>query len=493
MSIETLAARRSSYVGARGYTIRKADMTDAERQMVRTELTVRPNVPMMVQPVGSFPIYKESVLKMYVPLYWGIEKFGAPAAVQIGEGEPIDVPFEGSMRDYQEAIVGKYMRHVSANADAGRPYGGGLFDVMTGSGKTVMALNVISRMARKTLIVVHKSFLMNQWVERIGQFLPTARVGKIQGECLDIEEKDIVIGMLQSLSMKEYHADTFSSFGMLVCDEVHHMSAEVFVRALQRIITPYALGLSATMQRKDGLSKVFKMFLGDVLHKDKRTNEHDVLVKACHYVPSSDPVFEDVKHDWRGNPMYSVMISKLCAYEPRSDYIVGLVMRELSVGSPVHLMVIAHNKALLVYMYKALTERHGLTSVGYYLGGMKERDLKESEGKQVILATYAMASEGLDIKTLTTLVMATPKTDVTQSVGRILRTKGHQPVVIDVIDVHGLFQGQWRKRAAYYKRSKYRIEHQSSNGDGMADDDSDGSDEKAENDSVGFVLGRART
>ena len=124
--------------------------------------------------------------------------------------------------------------------------------------------------------------------------------------------------MLQSLSMKDYHADTFSSFGMLVCDEVHHMSAEVFVRSLQRIITPYALGLSATMQRKDGLSKVFKMFLGDVLHKDKRTNEHDVLVKACHYVPSSDPVFEDVKYDWRGNPMYSVMISKLCAYAPRS-------------------------------------------------------------------------------------------------------------------------------------------------------------------------------
>ena len=69
--------------------------------------------------------------------------------------------------------------------------------------------------------------------------------------------------MLQSLSMKEYPEDQFSSFGLTLVDEVHHISAEVFVRALQNIVTMYTLGLSATMNRKDGLSKVFKLFLGD--------------------------------------------------------------------------------------------------------------------------------------------------------------------------------------------------------------------------------------
>ena len=354
---------------------------------------------------------------------------------------------------------------------------------MTGSGKTVMALNVVSRMRKKALIIVHKSFLMNQWLERIGQFLPDARVGRIQGEVVDVEDKDIVIGMLQSLSMKEYHEDTFRSFGLLVCDEVHHMSAEVFVRALQRIVVPYTLGLSATMQRKDGLSKVFKMFMGEVLHKDKRTNEHAVVVRACRF-KSDDPAFNEVRYDWRDNPMYSVMISKLCSFAPRSDYIVELILREFSLeretgtleaaegderpkgeknaeeAHPIQMMVIAHNKSLLVYLYKALTERHGLSSVGYYVGGMKEKDLKTSEEKRIILATYAMASEGLDIKTLTTLLMATPKTDVTQSIGRILRIKGHQPVVIDVVDEHDLFQGQWRRRAAYYRKAKYAIEEE---------------------------------
>ena len=58
-------------------------------------------------------------------------------------------------------------------------------------------------------------------------------------------------------------------------------------------------------------------------------------------------------------------------------------------------------------------------TVGYYVGGMKEKDLKISETKTVILATYSMAAEALDIKTLTTLFLLTPKTDVQQAVGRI--------------------------------------------------------------------------
>lgn len=443
------------YIGTRGYTAYKSELTDAERDKIRCELTVKPVVPKMaMHSVVSFPIYKESVQKMYMPIYWGLEHFPTEnIELRLPPGNDISLSFTGEMREYQEAIISKYMNHIKD-----QPFGGGLFDVMTGSGKTVMALNVISRMKKKTLIIVHKSFLMNQWLERIEQFLPDARVGRIQGECVDIDDKDIVIGMLQSLSMKEYHEDTFKSFGLLVCDEVHHMSAEVFVRALQCITTRYTLGLSATMQRKDGLSKVFKMFLGEVLHKDKRTNEHDVIVYACNF-KTNDSEFNEVKYDWRGNPMYSVMISRLCAYEPRTLYILSLVHDVFTTNPKSHLMVLAHNKSILVYMHKAIQETPDAPTVGYYLGGMKEKDLKVSEEKQIILATYAMASEGLDIKTLTTLIMATPKTDVTQSVGRILRTKDHQPVVYDVIDEHGLFQGQWRKRHAFYKKSGYQIKN----------------------------------
>jgi hypothetical protein len=68
-----------------------------------------------------------------------------------------------------------------------------------------------------------------------------------------------------------------------------------------------------------------------------------------------------------------------------------------------------------------------------------------------------MASEGLDIKTLTTLILASPKTDVCQSVGRILRQKHSSPLVIDIIDGHDIFMSQWYKRRKYYKSQDYKI------------------------------------
>ena len=96
---------------------------------------------------------------------------------------------------------------------------------------------------------------------------------------------------------------------------------------------------------------------------------------------------------------------------------------------------------------------------GFYVGGMKQKDLQISESKKVVLATYAMAEEALDIKTLTTLIMATPKTDITQSVGRILRMKHDNPIVVDIIDSHDCFQNQWKQRKRYYKKCNYLIKH----------------------------------
>ena len=68
-----------------------------------------------------------------------------------------------------------------------------------------------------------------------------------------------------------------------------------------------------------------------------------------------------------------------------------------------------------------------------------------------------MAAEALDIKTLTTLLLVTPKTDVVQAVGRILRVKHERPMVVDIIDTHDLFKSQWVKRKKYYKSNNYKI------------------------------------
>lgn len=440
-----------SYIGKRGYCIFKENLSIKEQEFIRKELTVKPFIPgSPFQSISSYPIYRESIKKFYLPRYFGINTFGDINEFKIGYGEEINLTFKGTLRERQLFIGNKFMTYIN-NGNYG-----GLLDLYTGAGKTVLALWLLTQLKRKTLIIVNKTFLLEQWIERIEEYLPHAKVGRIQGQIIDIDNKDIVIGMLQSLSMKQYPEDIFSQFGLTIIDEVHHMSAEVFCKALENIVTMYHIGLSATMDRKDGLSKVFKMFLGDIIHKEKiSSDDHNIIIKAINF-KSNDEDFNQCEYDFRGNIKYSTMISKLCSFNHRSEFILNIIVNELNENSNQQIMILSQFKEILLYLFKGFNYRN-INDVGYYIGGMKKQDLKDSENKQIILATYGMASEGLDIKTLTTLVLATPLSDVEQSVGRITRMKHERQLVIDIVDQHDVFKKQWNKRRQFYNKKNYKI------------------------------------
>lgn len=431
------------YLGKKGYTLFKSELSVLQIKKIRQDLTVKPFSSHSNE--TSYPVYRESETKMYVPRYYGIEHFGQVES-KCSMGDEIDVPFQGNLFDYQKDITLKFIKTAKES-------GGGLLDVEPGKGKTVMGLHIISHLKRKTLVVVHKTFLMNQWLERIQTFLPNAKVGRIQGDLIDVEGKDIVLGMLQSLSNKTYPSEMWDTFGLCVFDECHHLSAEVFSNVMIQIVTPYNLGLSGTMTRKDGLSKVFKYFIGPVVHKEKSDLETEVHVKCIRF--QNENLFEHVKTDFKGQPLYSCLISKLNDTD-RNDKIVTILKRELETQPHQQVMILSHTKQMIHDLYKQIELFE--PSVGYYLGGMKEEHLKVSESKKIILGTYAMASEGLDIKTLTTLFLVTPKSDVCQSVGRILRSKDHKPLVVDFLDEASVFESQFQKRKKYYQSKQYLIE-----------------------------------
>ena len=465
-------------LGSKGYTLLKSELSDAEISRIKSMLTVKPLAGAVTYGPATqveYPVYRESAKKIYMPRYFGERWFGPVKSVSCSKGQDIDVPFAGELKPMQVPVVEKYFERIGFN-EGGRDHdssslavdkrsdslfgrdhagGAGLLELPCAFGKTVLSLNIISRLKKKTLVIVNKEFLLNQWIERIRQFLPTARVGKIQGPEIDIADKDIVLGMLQSISMKDYDTDVFASFGLTIIDEVHHISSEVFSRALFKIVTPYMLGLSATMERKDGTTGVFKMFLGEVAFKGDRDEKHDVEVRAVEFV-SRDAAFNETEYDWKGNAKYSTMITKLSEFNDRSEFIVR-VLKDLVAEQPeAQIMVLAHTRALLTYLGESI-EHKGFATVGFYVGGMKEQALKLTEDKQIVLATYAMAAEALDIKTLNSLVLATPKTDIVQSVGRILRVKHEKPIVVDIVDKHEVFKKQWLQRRRYFKKCEYLV------------------------------------
>ena len=443
--------RSSSYIGKKGYTIPKSILTIPDLEFLKKDLFMKPQTFGFTGNDNSyaFPVYRENEKKFYIPRFYGIQRYGLPDISELVSGTDIDIRFTKELRDYQENIVNIYLKHVSSGSN------GGILEVPCGRGKTVMALKIIAELKKKTLILVHKEFLMNQWIERISEFLPSARVGKIQCSKFEVEGNDIVIGMIQTMYSREFPAAAFSCFGLTIIDEVHHIGSEEFSKTLLKTVTPYMLGISATVERKDGLTRILYMFIGNKIYSEERTADDPVCVRGIVF-HSPDPEYNETIVDWKGDTQYSSMITKVCNFGPRSDFIIR-ILKDLILENPENqIMVLAHNRSLLTYLYEAINH-HQIATTGYYVGGMKEVKLKETESKKIVLATYAMAAEALDIKSLSTLVMVTSKTDIEQSVGRILREKHKNPIVVDIVDKHETFMNQWTKRKTFYRKCNYRI------------------------------------
>jgi superfamily II DNA or RNA helicase len=336
---------------------------------------------------------------------------------------------------------------------------GGILNVFCGGGKTTMALYIMCKLKKKTLIVVHKEFLLNQWKERIQQFVPEAKIGMLKAKTIDIDGKDVVLASLQSLSMKTYDNNIFDGFGLVVIDEVHHTSAEVFSKALRKVSFMYTIGLSATVKRKDGLSKVFMWYLGDIVFKaSKRIDNVKVIVRNYY---DTNPLYS--REHYMGNDKLNIakMINNVCGHFNRTEFLTKVLQSVLKAEPDRKVLILSDRRNHLETM-KLYFDRLGIDN-GLYYGGLKPDVLAESEKKQVILATFAIASEGYDQKGLDTLILASPKSDIIQSVGRILRDKEnerrHVPLIIDIVDKFSIFERQGIKRLKYYNSNNYEIEN----------------------------------
>lgn len=441
------------YVGPMGYTIYKDSASQNVLKKIYRDLIVQPmvhGVPHHMRP-PKFKVYTESSRKLYIPKYYGLAEFGKPSKVMIPEAEEINLTFNGSLRPKQLPIVDSFLRHK--NEDIGY---GGIISVPCGWGKTVMSIYIISQIGLKTLIIVHKEFLMEQFKKEIETFLPNAKIGRIQGNIIDVEGKDIVLGMLQSISMKDYPAEIFKGFGLTIYDECHHIGAEVFSRGPRKIHTKFTLGLSATPDRKDGLQKVFEWLIGPICFQVKERDDSGVDVHLIHY-ENSDEEYNRVPTNSFGKVNRSKLITDISEFGPRKQAICKLMKECYDENRQV--LILSDRKSLLKYIYEWCAAKE--LDVGYYVGGMKQQDLDISAGKRIILSTYAMSSEGMNIKSLNTLILATPKSDIVQSVGRILRLKPEErtikPLVIDFIDNHDPFDSSFTQRLRFYRRNKYSI------------------------------------
>ena len=440
-----------------GYKIKKNELSQKELKELKKDLTVNPYV---VGDFGNgnekrFSLYMESPNSIYLPRFYSYEKFGYPTKDKMDEGDNINIKFNGDLRKEQIPIVDLYIKSCN-------DIGGGLISLKCGGGKTVLSLYILSKLKKKTIVVVHKDFLMTQWRDRIKQFLPDARIGKIQQNTIDIKDKDIVLAMVQSLSQKEYDSDVFSSFGLAIFDECHHLGAEVFSKCMAKVASKYMLGLSATPDRKDGLRKVFEWFIGPMVFSSKKDKNKDYIETRIYEFYNEDPKYSKLELGFNKKPCMPRMINNISESNERNLFINNLIKNEYDIGRKI--LILADRREYLNKTQKWCNLNIKENIAGQYVGGMKPSELRESQEKDIILGTFSMASEGMDIPKLNTIILASPKSDVVQSIGRILREKADvrkfHPLVIDIKDTHpnlSVFNRQCDKRITFYKKNNYDI------------------------------------
>ena len=417
---------------------------------VKKELTVRAEVNKEFGfPPPPFKVFKVSTKNkksVCVPRFYGLEKFGEPKEDKRPEPAKLnaDIRFNGKLRDET---------HQNEAFSKGVSQGYGVLSLPCGYGKTTVALAIACRLGLRTMIIVHKEFLANQWRERIQQFCPGATIGIVQQDKIETN-CDFVIAMLQSLSMKEYKFDDFENIGTLFVDEAHHICAKVFSQGLFKLCPKHCFGLSATPVRKDGLTKVLHWFLGPVFFAVERKGQAQVEVNVVDY--TCDGYQDAPPCNRTGKISLPTMVTYLVNDKARTQIIIDLIKKIISKNTTRKVLILSERRFHCQEMQEKFPDNSGL-----YMGGMKEKDLEESSEKQIIFGTFSQAHEGLDIPTLDTVILSTPKSDIKQSIGRVMREtpgKKNNPLIYDIWDKWSVFNAMYRKRVKVYKEGGFKIE-----------------------------------
>lgn len=410
----------------------------SESELKKT-LTVRPN------PSGDFPspapfkVYKEKGDRMCIPRYFGRE------IVSDIRPDPhkarLTTHFQ-PQNDIQTDAIEKGIHALST-------VGGGVLSLPCGFGKTFCSIKIACHFKVRTIVVVHKEFLATQWEEQIKRFCPGATIGRVQCDRLELD-RDVSIALIQTLSQRTYPIGTFDTIGLLIVDEAHHVCARAFSQFLFKLCPKYTLGLTATPERKDGLTRLLYWFLGPSFYCIERTSR-DAEVK---WVPYTGP-FPEVATTRFGKLSLPNMITDLSECPERNEILCTLIDTLLNTTTR-NILLLTDRRCHAHFFTERYPDHSGL-----YIGGLKDVDRETSAQKRFIIATFGLAQEGLDIPKLDTVILATPKSDIKQAVGRILRGgSANPPIVYDVVDHWSVFYAMAQKRKKVYSEMQFILPHE---------------------------------
>lgn len=431
----------SNEINNNGFCIAKCNLTEEDISKIKKDLYVKPETTNNFY-VKSFKVYKETKNYFILPIYYVLLNFTKfnDSHVNFTTNIPVNIKSEIKLRPEQIECYNVCFAEFS------KEYGGGVINLSTASGKTVLSLKLIAESKKKALIIVDKVEMMSQWCKEINKWFPDIRIGKIQGTTFEFEDYDIVVGMLQTISLKkELKSIDFNWVDLCFIDEIHGVSSEVFSRTLFKVRPKFIFGLTATLERKDKLEKIIKWCIGDIIYSNI---DSDLKQNTEIHVYKNEPINKIVHRLQNGDIAVAKMLNSIANDNTRNDLIIN-ILKQLILEKDRNILVVSDRIVQLKYIHAELNEHAGL-----FIGGMKSEDMDKSKTKQILLGTYPLVKQGFNHPKLNCILFATPRSSITQAIGRIYRKKHDiSPIIVDIVDSISPFNGQYYRRRKVYNQS----------------------------------------
>ena len=366
--------------------------------------------------------------------------------------------FKGKLRPIQKKALEELLK-----------YDTGILSAVPSFGKTVVGIGIIDKLKTNTLIVVHTKQLLDQWKERLSIFLDIDKkeIGQIGGGKRN-PNGQLDVGILQSLNKKGDIDEIVETYGLVIVDECHRISAFSFEQVLKSCRSKHVYGLTATPIRKDGHHKIVYMQCGDIRHrvtnrqiKGFKEIERTVITKKTPYrfqtFTESDTkitmtsIYNDMVHNVFRNNLIVEDIKNVVA-EGKIPIVLSERKEHLNI-----IKEMLEDLDVPIIFYKAAMGKKETENI------IKIKETADEKGiPRIILATSKLLGEGFDDARLDTLFLTMPvswKGRITQYVGRLHREYDNKTKVevYDYLDNMEMLEKMYEKRLKGYKSEGYIV------------------------------------
>ena len=317
-------------------------------------------------------------------------------------------------------------------------------------GKTFTGLAIASKLKQKTLIVTHTVPLRNQWVKEVEKVfeISSGVIGSGSWDC----SGPIVVGNTQTLYRNIEKIK--KTFGTIILDEMHHVSSPTFSRIIDSSFARYKIGLSGTIERKDGKHVVFRDYFGHNVIKPPKEN---YMVPTIHVVPSGIRFMDGTRIPWA---------NRVTALTQNEEYMHTVSMLAAAYAARGHKVLVVSDRVQFLKNCAQLTGDDTICVTGEV--PHEERESLTNQilhgTKNVLFGTQAIFSEGISIDNLSCLILGTPINNeplLTQLIGRVIRKqeKKLSPVVVDIHLLGNTAKRQASNRVGYYMKQGWEMKY----------------------------------